>query len=123
MGFWLPVLIVLSSLLPGLVIFFLREESHRLRTALNLFGAVLKLLLVGTDAVMMTSALLRRGPDHIGTMLHDMRNWLEENEYASVRQMQGSMSAKNVADATAYHRGNYMKMLSSYDIRPSSSVQ
>ena len=38
---------VLSSLLPGLVIFFLREGSHRLRTALNLVGAVVKMLLVG----------------------------------------------------------------------------
>ncbi|MGD8588198.1 MAG: proton-conducting transporter membrane subunit [Chromatiales bacterium] len=43
---WLPALILLSSLLPGLLIFFLREESHRLRTALNLGGALLKLLLV-----------------------------------------------------------------------------
>jgi len=44
---WLPVLVVASSLLPGLVIFFLREGSHRLRTALNLAGAILKLVLVG----------------------------------------------------------------------------
>jgi multicomponent Na+:H+ antiporter subunit D len=44
---WLPALIVLSSLLPGLLIFFLREGSHRLRTALNLSGALIKLLLVG----------------------------------------------------------------------------
>jgi multicomponent Na+:H+ antiporter subunit D len=44
---WLPLLVVASSLLPGLVIFFLRESSHRLRTVLNLGGAGLKLLLVG----------------------------------------------------------------------------
>jgi multicomponent Na+:H+ antiporter subunit D len=44
---WLPGLIVLSSLLPGLLIFFLQEGSHRLRTTLNLSGALLKLLLVG----------------------------------------------------------------------------
>ena len=44
---WLPLLIVLSSLVPGLVIFLLREESHVLRTVLNLFGAIVKLLLVG----------------------------------------------------------------------------
>jgi len=44
---WLPVLVVASSLLPGLVIFFLREGSHRLRTALNLAGAILKMVLVG----------------------------------------------------------------------------
>ncbi len=44
---WLPVLIVLSSLVPGLAIFLLREESHALRTLLNLLGAVAKLVLVG----------------------------------------------------------------------------
>jgi multicomponent Na+:H+ antiporter subunit D len=44
---WMPVLVVASSLLPGLVIFFLREGSHRLRTALNLAGAIIKLVLVG----------------------------------------------------------------------------
>lgn len=44
---WLPLLVVASSLLPGLVIFFLNEGSHGLRTALNLVGAGIKLLLVG----------------------------------------------------------------------------
>lgn len=43
----LPLLILASSLLPGVVIFFLAEERHTLRTALNLGGAGLKLLLVG----------------------------------------------------------------------------
>ena len=43
---WLPVLILLSSLVPGLAIFVLREESHRLRTLLNLSGALAKLVLV-----------------------------------------------------------------------------
>jgi multicomponent Na+:H+ antiporter subunit D len=44
---WLPLLVVASSLLPGLVIFFLSESSHWLRTALNLTGAGVKLVLVG----------------------------------------------------------------------------
>ena len=43
----LPLLVVASSLLPGLVIFFLREDSHRLRTLLNLAGAGVKVILVG----------------------------------------------------------------------------
>lgn len=42
----LPVLIVLSSLLPGLLIFTLRETQVRLRTWLNLSGVVVKLGLV-----------------------------------------------------------------------------
>lgn len=44
---WLPLCILASSLLPGLVIFFLSEERVVTRTTLNLSGALLKLLLVG----------------------------------------------------------------------------
>lgn len=44
---WLPLAVIASSLLPGLVIFALPERRIRLRTALNLFAALTKLLLVG----------------------------------------------------------------------------
>jgi multicomponent Na+:H+ antiporter subunit D len=42
----LPLLVFLSSLLTGVVIFFLPEEQHRGRTLLNLTAALLKLVLV-----------------------------------------------------------------------------
>ena len=45
---FLPLGIVLSSLLPGLVIFGLREDQQRLRVTLNLLGVTLKLVLVGS---------------------------------------------------------------------------
>ncbi|MBD3874039.1 monovalent cation/H+ antiporter subunit D family protein [Stutzerimonas chloritidismutans] len=45
---FLPLGIVLSSLLPGLVIFGLREDRQRLRVTLNLLGVTLKLVLVGS---------------------------------------------------------------------------
>ncbi len=45
-SFWLPVLVMLSSLVTGLVIFMLREDSHRARYILNMFGATLKVVLV-----------------------------------------------------------------------------
>lgn len=44
---WLPLLVVLSSLLPGLIIFVLPEDRVGLRTALNISGAIAKLFLVG----------------------------------------------------------------------------
>ena len=42
----LLLLILASSLVPGIAIFFLREEAVRLRTALNLAGASIKIALV-----------------------------------------------------------------------------
>jgi multicomponent Na+:H+ antiporter subunit D len=44
---WLPLLVVLTSLVTGMVIFFLKEEQFQLRTVLNMIGAVVKLGLVG----------------------------------------------------------------------------
>jgi multicomponent Na+:H+ antiporter subunit D len=41
------VAMLLSSLIPGVMIFFLPETSISFRTSLNLFGAVAKLLLIG----------------------------------------------------------------------------
>ena len=47
MSAYLPLWIVLSSLLPGLAIFLIGEQRQALRTALNLGGAMAKLGLVG----------------------------------------------------------------------------
>jgi multicomponent Na+:H+ antiporter subunit D len=44
---WIPLLVLCSSLVPGLLIFALDESRVRLRTALNLAGALTKLALVG----------------------------------------------------------------------------
>jgi multicomponent Na+:H+ antiporter subunit D len=43
----LPLLILISSLIPGILILLLREEQTALRTSLNLFGAIAKVGLIG----------------------------------------------------------------------------
>jgi dihydroorotate dehydrogenase (fumarate) len=75
---------------------------------------VIKMLMVGAKATMMCSALLRNGVRHIAKVLEGLRNWMEEHEYDSVEQMQGSMSQKNIADPSAFERANYMKALQNY---------
>jgi multicomponent Na+:H+ antiporter subunit D len=42
----LPVLLLLTSLVPAAITFFLAQDSHRLRNALSLGGAVLKVSLI-----------------------------------------------------------------------------
>jgi dihydroorotate dehydrogenase (fumarate) len=66
---------------------------------------------------MMTSALLRQGPDYLDTLHTNLIEWMVEHEYNSIRQMQGSMSQEKVAEPTAFERANYMKVLSSYTLR------
>jgi len=75
---------------------------------------VVKCIMAGASATMMASALLHKGVSHSFCVLADLRRWLEEHEYDSVRQMCGSMSRRSVPDPTAFERGNYMRVLSSY---------
>jgi len=78
---------------------------------------VVKCMMAGARVAMTTSALLERGIDHIATILQGLRSWMEEHEYESVRQMQGSMARRSIADTFAFERVNYMKVLSSYTFK------
>jgi dihydroorotate dehydrogenase (fumarate) len=78
---------------------------------------VLKAMMAGANVVMMTSALLKHGIGHITTVRQDLLRWMEEHEYESITQMRGSLSQKAVANPTAYERGNYLRVLSSYALR------
>jgi dihydroorotate dehydrogenase (fumarate) len=78
---------------------------------------VVKSMMAGARVAMMTSSLLKYGILHIGAVLDDLKEWMEENEYESVLQMQGSMSRRSVKNPATYERANYMKVLSSYTPR------
>jgi multicomponent Na+:H+ antiporter subunit D len=45
-SYWMPLLVIGTSLLTGILIFLVREEQFALRTTLNLGGAITKLILV-----------------------------------------------------------------------------
>jgi dihydroorotate dehydrogenase (fumarate) len=78
---------------------------------------VLKSMMVGARVAMMTSALLQNGVDYLDIVRAGITRWMEEHEYKSINQMQGSMSQRNVPDPAAYERANYMRVLSSYALR------
>jgi dihydroorotate dehydrogenase (fumarate) len=121
------------SIEPNLVLSSPDELRLRLHWAAILYGRVgadiaitggihsaedvLKSMMAGATAAMMTSALLKFGIGHLTTVLGDLERWLDEHEYESVTQMRGSLSLRSAPDATAYERANYMKVLSSYALR------
>lgn len=77
---------------------------------------VIKAVMCGAHSVQLVSALLIHGPDHIGRTLEAMRFWLTDHEYASLAQMQGSLSLSKVENPKAFARANYMKMLDSWEM-------
>jgi len=78
---------------------------------------VLKSMMAGARVAMMTSVLLRRGIGFASEIERELIDWMEENDYDSIQQMQGSMSYNSVSNASAFERGNYMRVLSSYALR------
>ena len=76
---------------------------------------VVKASMAGAAVTMMTSALLKHGPAHATQVLDELKRWMDEHEYESIQQLQGSMSQKAVAEPAAFERANYIKVLSSYN--------
>jgi len=72
----------------------------------------LKMLMAGANVTMMASALFKHGIDHIKTVEADMRQWLEDHHYESVKQLQGSMSQLKSADPSAFERAQYVRAVS-----------
>ncbi len=74
----------------------------------------IKMLMVGADVTMLCSTLLKNGIYHLMQIEREMMEWMQEKEYESVKQMQGSMSQMRIPDPDAFERANYMKALTSY---------
>jgi dihydroorotate dehydrogenase (fumarate) len=78
---------------------------------------VIKSMMSGAKVTMLASALLQNGIGFLKPLRNQLQAWLEKHEYESIQQMQGSMSQKNVPNAKAFQRANYMKVLSSYSVK------
>jgi dihydroorotate dehydrogenase (fumarate) len=76
----------------------------------------LKAVMAGAHVVQVVSALLVRGPAYLGIMRDELGRWLEEHEYASLRQAQGSMNLASCPDPEAYERANYMMILQGWSL-------
>jgi dihydroorotate dehydrogenase (fumarate) len=74
----------------------------------------LKAILAGAQAVQVVSALLIHGPGHLAQMRREVSRWLEQNDYDSLRQAQGSLSLLRNSDAQSFERGNYLRILQSW---------
>lgn len=120
------------EIVPSLKLSQPRELSLRLHWAGILYGNVaasiaitggvhsgrdvIKAMMAGAHAAMMTSAFFANGIRHANVVLHEMSRWMEEHEYESVAQMRGSMSRRSVPNPSGFDRANYVKVLSSFTL-------
>jgi dihydroorotate dehydrogenase (fumarate) len=75
---------------------------------------MIKLIMAGADTVSIASVLYQHGLPSIRSILLDAKKWMDDNEYESFKQMQGSMSYKNLSDPSHLERLNYMKTIKAF---------
>jgi dihydroorotate dehydrogenase (fumarate) len=90
------------------------KASLAASTGVDSADDVTKYLLVGADAVMTTSALLRHGIGHIKVLRDGLERWLAARGTDSLVSVRGRMSHRNIADPAAFERANYIKILQGY---------
>lgn len=76
---------------------------------------IVKMLMVGANVTMMTSAILKHGIGHVHRVTKELEQWLDEHQYDSVQQMLGSVSQMNHADPAVFERAQYMRGLRTYE--------
>lgn len=77
---------------------------------------VIKMMMVGANVAMLNSVLLKKGINQIARIEEEIVRWMEENEYVSIEQMQGSMNQQNISDPSTFERAQYMKAITRYKI-------
>jgi dihydroorotate dehydrogenase (fumarate) len=96
--------------------------SGRVRCDLAASGGVhtgldaIKAVMAGASAVQLVSALLHHGPNQIRKIRDEMIRWMEDHEYESLRQMQGSMNLLRCPDPAAFERANYTRILQTWRV-------
>lgn len=112
-----PLLTLSTSTELRLRLRWLAALSGRVKASLAASGGVhtpvdvIKAVMTGAHAVQIVSALLQHGPEYLRVLREGIATWLEQHEYESLKQMQGSMSLQKCPDPASFERANYMKVL------------
>lgn len=113
-----PSLSTKAEIRPGLL--WIAELAGTLRAAIAASSGVetseevVKYLLVGADVVMTTSALLRRGPGHLRSLLEGLARWGEARDFGSLADLRGRMSRGQGGWSTDDGRRDYIGVLHGY---------
>lgn len=95
--------------------------SQKIDASLAVTGGVhtgldaIKAVMADAHAVQMVSALLIHGPQHLARVRLEMAQWLEDHEYESLEQAQGSMNLVRAPEPQEYERANYADVLQSWE--------
>lgn len=74
----------------------------------------IKMILVGADAVMVFSAIMKHGFGIIKEMEDELRKWMLARDFRTIDEFRGTMSTENIDDPGAYERVQYLRILNNF---------
>jgi dihydroorotate dehydrogenase (fumarate) len=75
------------------------------------FTDVVKALMAGATGVQVVACLLKRGPEYLSTLVRELTQFMEEQDYRSLEQLRGCLSLKHCPNPDAFERTNYLRTL------------
>ena len=91
------------------------DVDFALTSGVHNYEDALKSMMAGANVAMMASELLKQSPARIHQIKNNILEWMEEYEYESIRQMQGSMSQMNMETPNAVERAHYTQTIHSWN--------
>jgi len=70
---------------------------------------VVKQLLAGAASVQVVSAIYKNSPQVIKTMLEDVKSWMKEKNYKSVKEFKATVNLNEIINPAAFERIQFMK--------------
>jgi dihydroorotate dehydrogenase (fumarate) len=70
---------------------------------------MIKLLLAGAKAVQICSAIYKNGPQHLATMLKELKTWMAHHNFEQIEEFRGKINYKNIPNLAAQERAQFMK--------------
>ena len=75
---------------------------------------LVKQILAGARAVQVCSAIYKKGPEIIGSMLDELDAWMVQKGFGDLEAFRGSMNYKNLPEPQVYERSQFMKYFSGH---------
>ncbi|MBC8344276.1 MAG: dihydroorotate dehydrogenase-like protein [Bacteroidetes bacterium] len=76
--------------------------------------AAIKQILAGADVVQLVSAIYKNGDGFIQQILDEIKLFMEEQEFKSIKEFKGKLSQSRAIDPAAYERVQFMKHFRSF---------
>jgi dihydroorotate dehydrogenase (fumarate) len=96
--------------------------SGRVKASLGITGGVhtaldvIKGTMAGAHVLQLVSSLMLNGPRHLRTLLTEVEQWMQDNEWNSLDEMRGNMSFQRIPNPAAYERETFRRMFQQHSV-------